>query len=78
MRTRLADAKDELAAARAEVRRLTQQVHRLQLVEEVQQRIDDGTLVRPEKPLADMTSQRLKRLAEAPVVVPRRSWLGRR
>jgi hypothetical protein len=25
-----------------------------------------------------MTTQRLKRLAEAPVVVPRRSWLGRR
>jgi hypothetical protein len=75
---RASELKDELAAARAEVRRLTQQVHRLQLVEEVQQRIDEGTLVRPEKPLSDMTTQRLTRLAEAPVVVPRRSWLGRR
>jgi hypothetical protein len=76
--SRARELKDDLATARAEVRRLTQQVHRLQLVEEVHQRIDDGTLVRPEKPLADMTTQRLKRLAEAPVVVPRRSWLGRR
>ena len=75
---RLADAKDELATARAQLRRLTQRLHRLELVDEVQQRIDAGTLVRPEKPLTDMTIQRLKRLAEAPVVVPPRSWLGRR
>ena len=75
---RLTDAKDELATARAQLRRLTQRLHRLELVDEVQQRIDAGTLVRPEKPLTDMTIQRLKRLAEAPVVVPPRSWLGRR
>ena len=75
---RLTDAKDELATARLQSSRLTQRLHRLELVQDVQQRIADGTLVRPEKPLTDMTIQRLKRLAEAPVVVSRRSWRGRR
>lgn len=77
-RARLTDTKEELATIRGELRRRTQQLRRLELVQEVQERIDAGTIERPEKPLEDMTIDRLQRLAEAPVVVPRRSWLGRR
>ncbi len=75
---RLAETRDELVTTRRQLRRRTQQLRRLELVLEVQQRIDQGTLERPEKPLTDMTIQRLERLAEAPVVLARRSWLGRR
>jgi hypothetical protein len=75
---RLAEVRGDLAAARDELRRRTQELRRLELVQEVQQRIDTGTLARPEKPLTDMTTRRLKQLAEAPVVVRRQSWLGRR
>lgn len=75
---RLAETRGELSATKERLRRRTQQLRRLELVREVQERIDAGTLERPEKPLTDMTPQRLKRLAEAPVVVSRRSWLGRR
>lgn len=75
---RLAETKGELSTTKAQLRRRTQQLHRLELIHEVQGRIDAGTLERPQKPLTDMTIQRLKQLAEAPVVLPRRSWLGRR
>ena len=75
---RLAEVKDDLATAREQLRRRTQQLRRLELVVEVQERIDAGTLPRPEKPLADMTAARLDRLAKAPVVLRRRSLLGRR
>ena len=75
---RLAEVKDDLATTRQQLRRRTQRLHRLELVQEVQARIDAGTLERPEKPLADMTTQRLERLAAAPVVLVRRSWRGRR
>ncbi|GAA1913521.1 glycosyltransferase family 2 protein [Nocardioides hwasunensis] len=75
---RLADVEAELSATRAELDRRAHQLRRLELVQEVQQRIDDGTLERPEKPLTDMTLARLTRLAEAPVVLVRRSRLGRR
>lgn len=77
MEERLATTKDELATAQGQLRRRTQKLRRLELLLEVQERIDAGTLQRPEKPLRDMTTARLKRLAEAPVVVQRRSWLRR-
>ncbi|MFC7360055.1 glycosyltransferase family 2 protein [Nocardioides astragali] len=75
---RLAETRDELATTRDQLRRRTQKLRRLELVQDVQERIDAGTLERPEKPLTDMTTERLKRLAEAPAVVVRRSLLGRR
>lgn len=75
---RLAETKGELSAAKAQLRRRTQQLHRLELVQDVQERIDAGTIERPEKPLTEMATERLKRLADAPVVLARRSWLGRR
>ena len=77
MEERLAEVKGELATTREELRRRTQELRRLELVQEVQQRIDAGTLERPEKPLADMRTERLRRLAESPVVLARRRW-GRR
>jgi hypothetical protein len=44
---------------------------------EVQQRIDEGTLARPEKPLADMKVERLTRLADSPVVRVKRARFRR-
>lgn len=78
MVARLEETEQELSAVRADLARRTKQLRRLELVHEVQQRIDAGTLARPEKPLRTMTTARLTRLAEAPVVILRRSRLGRR
>lgn len=75
MKERLAETKDGLATARNQLRRRTVELRRLELVLEVQERIDAGTLQRPEKPLRDMTTARLTSLAEAPVEIQRRSWL---
>lgn len=75
---RLAEARAALAAEKETVRRRTRQLRKLELVVEVQQRIDAGTLERPEKPLADMTIERLRRLADSPVVLVRRRGIARR
>ncbi|WP_439937498.1 glycosyltransferase [Nocardia sp. N13] len=75
---RLADVKDTLETTRLRAQRATRDLQRAELVHEVQERIRNGTLEGPEKPLTDMTIDRLKRLAESPVTRVRRPWWGRR
>ena len=75
---RVEHLRGELRSAQEQLRRRTRRMRRLELIIEVQERIDAGTLARPEKPLQDMTVERLKRLAGAPVTAIRRPLLRRR
>lgn len=74
---RLSQTKAKLRSTRDQLQRRTRQLRRAELVHEVQQRIDLGTLERPGKPLTEMSIERLERLAGSPVVAVKRSWLGR-
>ena len=75
---RLAETREELQQVRQQLKRRGDRLKRLELVLELEQRIGRGTLARPEKPLEDMTLERLQRLAATPAVVVRRPLLGRR